>query len=244
MTQVSVEQSAATMSGSLPVVRLDGVTKVYGEGETSVHALRGVSLDIQQGEFVAIMGASGSGKTTLMNILGCLDIPTAGNYWIRNLNVAELDEEQLSVVRSQLIGFVFQSFNLIPRTSAAANVELPLAYQGVSLARRRERAREALASVGLADRGKHEPQELSGGQQQRVAIARALVTKPAMVLADEPTGALDTQSTQEILELLRQINETGSTVIVITHEEEVARSARRIIRLRDGNVVEDTQWAV
>ncbi len=231
------------MSQSPPlVVKVDGVTKVYGEGETAVHALRGVSLEIQQGEFIAIMGASGSGKTTLMNILGCLDIPTAGDYWIRNLNVAELDEEQLSVVRSQLIGFVFQSFNLIPRTSAAQNVELPLAYQGVSLSERRKRALAALESVGLGDRSRHEPQELSGGQQQRVAIARALVTNPAMVLADEPTGALDTQSTKEILELLHTINETGSTVIVITHEEEVAREARRMIRLRDGEVVEDTTW--
>ena len=228
--------------GSPLVVKVDGVTKVYGQGETAVHALRGVSLEIAQGEFVAIMGASGSGKTTLMNILGCLDIPTAGDYWIRNLNVAELDEEQLSVVRSQLIGFVFQSFNLIPRTSAAQNVELPLAYQGVSLSERRKRAIKALESVGLGDRSRHEPQELSGGQQQRVAIARALVTNPALVLADEPTGALDTQSTKEILELLHKINETGSTVIVITHEEEVARAARRMIRLRDGQVVEDTTW--
>ncbi|CAB4706762.1 MAG: ATP-binding cassette domain-containing protein [Actinobacteria bacterium] len=225
-----------------PVVKVEAVTKVYGEGETAVHALRGISLEIEQGEFVAIMGASGSGKTTLMNILGCLDIPTDGDYWIRNLNVAELDEEQLSVVRSQLIGFVFQSFNLIPRTSAAQNVELPLAYQGVSLSNRRKRAQIALDSVGLGDRARHEPQELSGGQQQRVAIARALVTNPAMVLADEPTGALDTQSTKEILELLHKINENGSTVIVITHEEEVARAARRVIRLRDGRVVEDTKW--
>jgi len=224
------------------VVKVDGVTKVYGAGDTAVHALRGVSLEIEQGEFVAIMGASGSGKSTLMNILGCLDIPTQGDYWIRNLNVAELDEEQLSVVRSQLIGFVFQSFNLIPRTTAASNIELPLAYQGVSLSKRRERARAALAAVGLSDRGGHEPHELSGGQQQRVAIARALVTKPAMLLADEPTGALDTQSTQEILELLHEINRGGSTVIVITHEEEVARAARRMIRLRDGHVVEDVKW--
>lgn len=234
-----------TTQNALPkslVVKVEGVTKVYGAGETAVHALRGVSLEIEQGEFVAIMGASGSGKSTLMNILGCLDIPTQGDYWIRNLNVAELDEEQLSVVRSQLIGFVFQSFNLIPRTSAANNVELPLAYQGLSLSKRRERAREALAAVGLADRSGHEPHELSGGQQQRVAIARALVTKPAMLLADEPTGALDTQSTKEILELLHEINRGGATVIVITHEEEVARAARRMIRLRDGHVVEDVKW--
>jgi putative ABC transport system ATP-binding protein len=224
------------------VVKVEGVTKVYGAGETAVHALRGVSLEIEQGEFVAIMGASGSGKTTLLNILGCMDIPTQGDYWIRNLNVAELDEEQLSVVRSQLIGFVFQSFNLIPRTSAVNNVELPLAYQGVPMHARRERARQALASVGLADRAGHEPHELSGGQQQRVAIARALVTRPAMLLADEPTGALDTQSTAEILELLHEINRGGATVIVITHEEDVARAARRMIRLRDGHVVEDVKW--
>jgi len=225
------------------VVEVSNVTKVYGAGETAVHALRGISLSIEQGEFVAIMGASGSGKSTLMNILGCLDIPTEGEYRIRDLDVAELDEEQLSVVRSQLIGFVFQSFNLIPRTSALSNVELPLAYQGLSRNERRDRAQNALAAVGLSDRGSHEPHELSGGQQQRVAIARALVTRPAMVLADEPTGALDTQSTKEILELLHQINATGSTVIVITHEEEVARAAKRMIRLRDGLVVEDVKWA-
>ena len=225
------------------VVEVSNVTKVYGAGETAVHALRGISLSIEQGEFVAIMGASGSGKSTLMNILGCLDIPTEGEYRIRDLDVAELDEEQLSVVRSQLIGFVFQSFNLIPRTSALSNVELPLAYQGLSRNERRDRAQKALAAVGLSDRGSHEPHELSGGQQQRVAVARALVTRPAMVLADEPTGALDTQSTKEILELLHQINATGSTVIVITHEEEVARAAKRMIRLRDGLVVEDVKWA-
>jgi putative ABC transport system ATP-binding protein len=225
------------------VVEVSNVTKVYGAGETAVHALRGISLSIEQGEFVAIMGASGSGKSTLMNILGCLDIPTEGEYRIRDLDVAELDEEQLSVVRSQLIGFVFQSFNLIPRTSALSNVELPLAYQGLSRNERRDRAQKALDAVGLSDRGSHEPHELSGGQQQRVAIARALVTRPAMVLADEPTGALDTQSTKEILELLHQINATGSTVIVITHEEEVARAAKRMIRLRDGLVVEDVKWA-
>lgn len=226
-----------------PVVQVSSVTKVYGAGETAVHALRGVDVNIAQGEFVAIMGASGSGKSTLMNILGCLDMPTEGEYWIRNLNVAELDEEQLSVVRSQLIGFVFQSFNLIPRTSALKNVELPLAYQGVNRHQRKQRALEALESVGLADRAAHQPHELSGGQQQRVAIARALVTNPAMVLADEPTGALDSESTAEILALLHEINRKGSTVIVITHEEDVARAARRVIRLRDGKVVEDKTWA-
>lgn len=240
-----MSQVGAQARSSAPehlVVKVSSVTKVYGAGETAVHALRGVDVNIAQGDFVAIMGASGSGKSTLMNILGCLDMPTEGEYWIRNLHVAELDEEQLSVVRSQLIGFVFQSFNLIPRTSALKNVELPLAYQGVNRHQRKQRALEALASVGLADRASHQPHELSGGQQQRVAIARALVTNPAMVLADEPTGALDSESTAEILALLHEINRKGSTVIVITHEEDVARAARRVIRLRDGKVVEDKTW--
>jgi putative ABC transport system ATP-binding protein len=225
------------------VVKVNDLSKTYGAGDTAVYALKKISLEIQQGDFVAIMGASGSGKSTLMNILGCLDAPTEGNYWIRNLDVADLDEEQLAVVRSQLIGFVFQSFNLIPRTSALRNVELPMAYQGVSRAERRRRAAEALTAVGLADRMEHQPHELSGGQQQRVAIARALVTEPAMVLADEPTGALDTASTHEILELLHELNRKGTTVVVITHEEEVARAARRVIRLRDGEIIEDRTWA-
>jgi len=225
------------------VVKVNNLSKTYGAGDTAVYALKKVNIEIEQGDFVAIMGASGSGKSTLMNILGCLDAPTEGNYWIRNLDVADLDEEQLAVVRSQLIGFVFQSFNLIPRTSALRNVELPMAYQGVSRSERKRRASEALTSVGLADRMEHQPHELSGGQQQRVAIARALVTEPAMVLADEPTGALDTASTLEILELLHELNRKGTTVVVITHEEEVARAARRVIRLRDGEVIEDRTWA-
>ena len=239
------------------VVKVNNLTKTYGAGDTAVFALKKVNIEIEQGDFVAIMGASGSGKSTLMNILGCLDAPTEGNYWIRNLDVADLDEEQLAVVRSQLIGFVFQSFNLIPRTSAIRNVELPMAYQGVSRSERKRRASEALTAVGLADRMEHQPHELSGGQQQRVAqypilsggqlqrvaIARALVTEPAMVLADEPTGALDTASTHEILELLHELNRKGTTVVVITHEEEVARAARRVIRLRDGEVIEDRTWA-
>jgi putative ABC transport system ATP-binding protein len=225
------------------VARVSNLVKTYGDGDTSVFALRGINLEIEQGDFVAIMGASGSGKSTLMNILGCLDTPTQGNYWIRDIDVASLDEEQLAVVRSQLIGFVFQSFNLIPRTSAIRNVELPMAYQGISRKDRKIRAEEALKAVGLADRMEHQPHELSGGQQQRVAIARALVTDPAVVLADEPTGALDTASTREILELLHELNKKGTTVIVITHEEEVARAARRVIRLRDGEIVEDRTWA-
>lgn len=222
------------------VVRVDNITKYYGDGETTVRALDGVTLNIKSGEFVAIMGASGSGKSTLMNILGCLDIPTTGQYWIQGLDVSDLDEDQLAVVRSQLIGFVFQSFNLIPRTSALKNVELPLAYQGIGRSERKIRAEKALQSVGLADRAHHQPQQLSGGQQQRVAIARALATNPAMVLADEPTGALDSKSTQEILGILHSINNQGATVVVITHEEEVARAAKRVIRLRDGKIFEDT----
>ena len=225
------------------VVKVSNLSKTYGAGDTAVHALKKVNIEIEQGDFVAIMGASGSGKSTLMNILGCLDAPTEGNYWIRNLDVADLDEEQLAVVRSQLIGFVFQSFNLIPRTSALRNVELPMAYQGINRTERKRRASEALAAVGLADRMEHQPHELSGGQQQRVAIARALVTEPAMVLADEPTGALDTASTREILELLHELNRKGTTVVVITHEEEVAQAARRVIRLRDGEIIEDRTWA-
>lgn len=225
------------------VVKVSNLSKTYGAGDTAVHALKKVNIEIEQGDFVAIMGASGSGKSTLMNILGCLDAPTEGNYWIRNLDVANLDEEQLAVVRSQLIGFVFQSFNLIPRTSALRNVELPMAYQGINRTERKRRASEALAAVGLADRMEHQPHELSGGQQQRVAIARALVTEPAMLLADEPTGALDTASTREILELLHELNRKGTTVVVITHEEEVAQAARRVIRLRDGEIIEDRTWA-
>jgi putative ABC transport system ATP-binding protein len=225
------------------VVKVSNLSKTYGAGDTAVHALKKVNIEIEQGDFVAIMGASGSGKSTLMNILGCLDAPTEGNYWIRNLDVADLDEEQLAVVRSQLIGFVFQSFNLIPRTSALRNVELPMAYQGINRTERKRRASEALAAVGLADRMEHQPHELSGGQQQRVAIARALVTEPAMLLADEPTGALDTASTREILELLHELNRKGTTVVVITHEEEVAQAARRVIRLRDGEIIEDRTWA-
>ena len=188
------------------------------------------------------MGASGSGKSTLMNILGCLDAPSTGEFYLRDLNVAHLDENQLAVVRSRLIGFVFQSFNLIPRTSALKNVELPMAYQGISRADRKKRAEEALASVGLSERMHHQSHELSGGQQQRVAIARAIVTTPAMILADEPTGALDSGSTFEILNLLKELNKQGTTVVVITHEEEVARAAQRVVRLRDGEIIEDQIW--
>lgn len=224
------------------VVQVRDLSKVYGHGDTAVRALKNINLEIARGDFVAIMGASGSGKSTLMNILGCLDAPSTGEFYLRDLNVAHLDENQLAVVRSRLIGFVFQSFNLIPRTSALKNVELPMAYQGISRADRKKRAEEALASVGLSERMHHQSHELSGGQQQRVAIARAIVTTPAMILADEPTGALDSGSTFEILNLLKELNKQGTTVVVITHEEEVARAAQRVVRLRDGEIIEDQIW--
>ena len=206
----------------MTVLDVRDVTKVYGEGGTAVHALRGVSLAVEQGDYVAIMGASGSGKSTLMNILGCLDVPTAGRYLLDGMDVSTLDDRQLALVRNRQIGFVFQSFNLIPRTTALANVELPLAYAGVKAAERRRRALAALDLVGLADRAEHEPNELSGGQQQRVAVARALVTAPALLLADEPTGNLDTRSTADVLEVLDGLSAAGRTIVLITHEHDVA----------------------
>jgi putative ABC transport system ATP-binding protein len=226
-----------------PVIALRAVTKVYGEGDTTVHALRGVSLDIATGEYVAIMGASGSGKSTLMHIIGCLDVGTAGRYVLDGLDVSRLDDFALSVVRNRKIGFVFQSFNLIPRTSAFSNVELPMVYANVNKAERLDRADEALRIVGLAGRGGSFPNQLSGGQQQRVAIARAIVTNPAIVLADEPTGALDSASTAEVLDLFDGLHRDGHTVVVITHESEVAERAGRVIRLRDGSVIEDVRTA-
>jgi putative ABC transport system ATP-binding protein len=222
-----------------PVIDLRDVRKTYQVGDIAVHALRGLSLAISRGEFVAIMGASGSGKTTLMNILGCLDIPTAGTYRLNGLDVRGMDEDTLSDVRNRYIGFVFQSFNLIPRTRAIDNVELPLTYAGLPKAERHQRALAALASVGLTDRGHHLPSELSGGQQQRVAVARALVTNPAMILADEPTGNLDTASSREVLGLFDQLSRQGRTIILITHEEDVAHHARRVIRVRDGQIIAD-----
>ena len=228
-------------SAETPVV-LDvrDVTKVYGEGETAVHALRGVSLSVARGDYVAVMGASGSGKSTLMNILGCLDIPTSGTYLLDGVDVSRLSDRQLALVRNRRIGFVFQSFNLIPRTSALANVELPLAYAGLRASQRRARAKAALDMVGLSDRAGHEPNQLSGGQQQRVAVARALVTAPALVLADEPTGNLDSHSTSEVLAVLDRLNQSGRTIVLITHEPDVADHARRLIRLVDGQVVQDS----
>jgi putative ABC transport system ATP-binding protein len=215
------------------------LTKVYSMGDQTVHALRGVSLDIQEGEFVAVMGASGSGKSTLMNILGCLDLPTSGEYRLAGEAVERMQPDQLASVRNRRIGFVFQQFNLLPRTSALENVELPMVYSGVKAPARQERAMAALARVGLGDRFRHTPAELSGGQQQRVAIARALVNSPQLILADEPTGALDSQTSEDIMRLLAELNAQGITVVLVTHEADIAAWARRKIVFRDGHIVED-----
>jgi putative ABC transport system ATP-binding protein len=221
------------------VIEVRDVRKTYHMGDIAVHALRGISVAVKRGEYLAIMGSSGSGKSTLMNILGCLDIPTSGTYLLGGRDVRDVDEDTLSDLRNQYIGFVFQSFNLIPRTRALANVELPLAYAGVGRTQRRDRALAALAAVGLRDRVDHVPSELSGGQQQRVAIARALVTDPALILADEPTGNLDSASGEEVLGIFARLSAEGRTVVLITHENEVATHARRVIRLRDGRIIAD-----
>ncbi|HEY5430766.1 MAG TPA: ABC transporter ATP-binding protein [Solirubrobacteraceae bacterium] len=231
------------MVTAAPVIDLDEVTKTYHLGDISVHALRGVSATVQRGEYVAIMGSSGSGKSTLMHILGCLDIPTGGVYRLNGMDVRTADDDELADLRNREIGFVFQSFNLIPRTRALANVELPLAYAGLGRADRRHRALRALRDVNLSDRADHLPSELSGGQQQRVAIARALVTNPAMILADEPTGNLDTHSTRDILALFERLSDRGRTIILITHEHEVAAHADRVIELSDGQIIRDGQTA-
>jgi putative ABC transport system ATP-binding protein len=237
---VAVVAVAVAVVDNAPIIDLHDVVKQYGAGESAIYALDGVSLSIYPGEYVAIMGASGSGKSTLMNVIGALDIPTSGEYYLDGIDMASLDENQLAIVRGRKIGFIFQSFNLIPRTSALANVELPLAYQGIKMKERRMRALKALDLVGLSDRLTHEPTELSGGQQQRVAVARALVTKPALLLADEPTGALDSKSTADLLDLFDLVNAAGRTVVLITHEADVAARAKRTIRMRDGKIIEDT----
>jgi putative ABC transport system ATP-binding protein len=226
-----------------PVIEVRDVRKTYGMGEATVHALRGVSLTVQPGEFLAIMGSSGSGKSTLMNILGALDVPTSGSYLLDGVDVSNLADRQLALARNRLIGFIFQSFNLIPRTTALANVELPLAYGGVKARERRRRAMDALGVVGLQDRAKHEPNQLSGGQQQRVAVARALVTEPALLLADEPTGNLDSHSTEDVLTVFDELSAAGRTIVLITHEPDVGARAGRLIRLVDGEIVEDSRIA-
>jgi putative ABC transport system ATP-binding protein len=231
----------APPGGRVPLIRLRAVTKVYGTGSAAVAALRGIDLDIDDGEFVAIMGPSGSGKSTAMNILGCLDTPTRGDYRFRGVPVQQLDRDQRALLRRAHLGFVFQGFNLLPRTSALENVELPLLYRGEGAAERRRSALQALASVGLQGRERHSPSELSGGQQQRVAIARALVTRPTVLLADEPTGNLDTQRGREIMALLAALNrERGITVLMVTHEPEMAAFARRTVRFVDGLIDSDS----
>ena len=225
-------------TAALPLIVLRDVSKVYAAGQT-VHALRGVNLEIAAGEFVAIMGASGSGKSTLMNILGCLDTPTSGSYWLDGVPVEDRDADALAALRNRRMGFVFQQFNLMPRTSALENVELPLLYAGVRQPERRRRALAALQRVGLGERSSHSPAQLSGGQQQRVAIARALVNEPALILADEPTGALDSETSTEVMQLLDALNRQGITVILVTHEADMAAWARRRLLFKDGRLVAD-----
>jgi putative ABC transport system ATP-binding protein len=222
------------------VVNAEDLTKTYQMGEVEVHALQGAALQVRPGELLAIMGPSGSGKSTLMNILGCLDQPTSGQYHLEGVDVAQLSDTKLAQIRGKRIGFVFQSFNLLPRTSALSNVELPLVYMGVGLGERHRRSVAALELVGLGDRLHHKPNELSGGQQQRVAIARALVTNPAIIMADEPTGNLDSKSSEEIMGIFQHLNEDqGITIIFVTHEADIAQHTRRIVRLADGVIVED-----
>ena len=227
------------------LIELRNVYKIYGEGlESEVRALDGVSLTIDRGEFTAIVGQSGSGKSTMMNVLGCLDIPTYGDYILNGTDVRELTDQELSRIRNREIGFIFQQYNLIQNLSVLENVELPLIYQGIDPIDRREMAMEALERVGLAERFRHKPTEMSGGQQQRVAIARAIATRPPIIMADEPTGALDSRTGLEVLDFLRQLNREGSTIILITHDNGIAATARRIVRLADGKIIEDREQEV
>jgi putative ABC transport system ATP-binding protein len=237
----AVEQPA--VEKRQPVIRLVSVVKTYGTGEAAVQALRGVSLDVHERDYVAIVGASGSGKSTMMNIIGCLDVPSEGQFLIDGIDTSALDEQQLAVLRNRKIGFVFQAFNLIPRMTALANVELPLSYAGVRGAERRRRAEAALRVTGLAERMQFQPNQLSGGQQQRVAVSRALVTAPSLVLADEPTGNLDTKASQELMAVFDRLNVAGRTIVLITHEADVAAHAKRVIGFQDGHIVADRRVA-
>ncbi len=239
-TEVAAEPTDRNPTVSSAVIEVCGVSKVYRSGSLAVEALREVSFEIQAGEFVACMGPSGSGKSTLMHILGCLDVPTSGTFRLAGEDVGSMSEDALAHVRNRQVGFVFQQFNLLASMSAWRNVELPLIYAGLDRSARRRRALEALERVGLADRVEHRPGELSGGQQQRVAVARALVTDPALILADEPTGNLDSVSAREVLDLLDQLHRSGRTVVLITHDADVSESAQRIIRIRDGQILDST----
>lgn len=224
-----------------PVIELSQIRKTYYMGSNSIEVLKGISLSIERNEYVALMGPSGSGKSTLMNILGCLDTPTSGNYFLSGKDVSKMPDDDLAEVRNNEIGFVFQQFNLLPRLTAAENVALPLIYAGISKKERTERAMEALRKVALADRSHHKPNELSGGQIQRVAIARALVNNPSLLLADEPTGNLDSKTSVEVMEIFGQIQAAGNTVVLVTHEEDIAEYAKRVVRLRDGNIESDNR---
>ncbi|MCI4671080.1 MAG: ABC transporter ATP-binding protein [Bacteroidia bacterium] len=224
------------MSSEEVVIKLENIAKVYQMGKIKIHALRDISIEIKSNEYVAIMGPSGSGKSTLMNVLGCLDSPTGGSYWLNGTDVSKMSDRELANIRNQEIGFVFQTFNLLPRYSSLENVALPLVYAGLSKKDRLAQAREILGSVGLGDRVSHKPNELSGGQRQRVAIARALANRPAIILADEPTGNLDTQTSYEIMALFDELHKAGNTILLVTHEEDIAQYAQSIIRLRDGLV--------
>ena len=236
---MSTESYSQELVDSGVVIKTEGLTKVYEMGAEQVHALRGIDLEIRKGEYVAIMGPSGSGKSTLMNLIGCLDSPSSGKYWLAGKLVSELDDDELAYIRNKEIGFVFQTFNLLPRATALHNVELPLIYNGTPAEERIEKAKKALERVDLSSRITHKPNELSGGQRQRVAIARALVNSPSIVLADEPTGNLDSKTGEEIMALFRSLHSQGNTIILVTHEHDIAQNAHRVIFIRDGKIASD-----